>query len=40
MGICDYDTKEEITISPKYISEKGKIKNMMIMGFKDEISAN
>ena len=37
MGIYDYDTKEEITISPKYISEKGKIKNMMIMGFKDEI---
>lgn len=37
MGIYDYDTKEEITISPKHISSKGKIKNMMIMGFKDEI---
>ncbi|MBQ8677428.1 MAG: hypothetical protein IJ529_03030 [Alphaproteobacteria bacterium] len=38
MGIYDYDTNEEITISPKHISNKGKIKNMMIMGFKDDIS--
>lgn len=37
MGIYDYDTKEEISVSPKYMTEKGKINNMMIMGFKDEI---
>ena len=38
MGIYDYNTKEEILLSPKYITGKGKIKNMMIMGFEDEIS--
>jgi len=37
IGIYDYDTKEEITISPKYITDKGKIKNMMFMGFKEDI---
>lgn len=36
-SVCDYGTGEDITISPKYISDQGKIKNMMIMGSKDEI---
>ena len=38
MGIYDYDSGEEIILSPDYISAKGRVKNMMIMGFKDEIS--
>ena len=36
IGFYDYDTKEEITISPKYISDRGEIKRMQIIGYKDE----
>lgn len=35
-GIYDYHTNEEIEISPKFMTENGKIKNMMFMGFKNE----
>ena len=35
--IYDYDTKKEIQITPEYITDKGKIKNMMFVGLKDEI---
>lgn len=36
-GIYDYDTGKEIRISPEYISGQGKIKNMMFMGFREEM---
>ena len=36
IGLYDYHTKEEMTLSPKFVSDRGKVKHMMIMSHKDD----
>lgn len=37
MGLFDYDTGKQIEITPQYFSDTGKLKNMTVMGFQDEL---